>query len=638
MIRLWLYSILTFAGIAAAHADPIAIQALHERVRELRLHQSNEWHNLLHYRKNFFGSGYTSFADGADFFLAATGKTDPLAELEATLAAIATPQQTGKDDEQAQCRFVARTRWLKQQLQLADTDLPRVNCAAFNEWYSTVNPAGVTLVFPSAYINNPSSMFGHTLLRIDPPVAGKTKTPLTSYSISYAAETTEFNGLIFAIRGLAGGYAGYFSIAPYYGQVNEYSDLENRDIWEYELDFTPLEVQRLMEHTWEIHRTAFDYFFLDENCSFQLLTLLDVARPGMFLAAAFPLEVIPTDTVRAVLQQNNILRRVSYRPASRTNLTHWIDQLAAQQQNWLLAYTTAQTNLQDARFIKLAMREQANLLDVAYEYVQYQYRRHNLSRTDSASKSLELLTQRSKLPDTQPLIDAPPPLIRPDQGHLSSRVQLGIGTLSDTAFAQITWRPAYHDLLDDDSGHVAGSQINFLDLSLRVNEQTQQAKLEKFALLDIFSVTPTTPFFSSLSWHFDTGFERLPIDVATTHRKLAYTTNIGAGFTQALSADLRVYGLIDGSVIVHDQYEDNLAAGVGLRVGGLTQLIPKWKLQFEARVLDLSYHENRVLQSLLLGTSISFDQQNALRFYWERSGTKEQLQTTLLLSWHHYYQ
>lgn len=636
MIRLWLYVILMFAA-AIAFAAPRDLATLVELSRSLDLHQSPEWRHLVHYRKDVTGT-HTSFADGTDFFLATTGKTDPLAELEATLAAILQPVQEAKADSHAQCRFVARTRWLKQQLQLADADLPRVDCVAFNEWYNTINPASVTLIFPSAYINNPSSMFGHTLLRIDSSVKGKPKTPLTSYSISYAAETTEFNGLVFAIRGLTGGYDGYFSIAPYYDKVNEYSDLENRDIWEYELEFTPLEVQRLMEHAWEMHKTAFDYYFLDENCSFQLLTLLDVARPGMSLADSFPLEVIPVDTVRVVLQQNNILRRVNYRPASRTNLTYWINQLEQSQQEWLLAYTFGKTNLVDPRYADKSTRERANLLDVAYEYVQYQYRRRNLARAESAARSLELLTERSKLPDTQPLVDASQPLTRPDQGHLSSRIQMGTGALSDTAFAQFTWRPAYHDLLDDDSGHVAGSQINFLDLTLRVDEQAERVDLEKFALLDIFSITPNSPFFSALSWHFDTGFERLSIDVASTRRRLAYTVNAGAGITHAFSTKMRIYGMFDGSVIMHEQYEDNLSAGVGLRAGGLMQLLPAWKLHLEAQALELSYHEDRILQSLQVGTSVALNQENALRFYWERSGIKDQLQTTLLLSWHHYYQ
>ena len=626
--------ILTCPTLATATTSPTQLRI--EQARQLKLAYSIEWLNLVHYRPNLIEHGYTSFADGSDFFLAADGKTNPESELEATLKGIAMPLNDSDPDKHAQCRFIARYHWLKQRLAIPDSELPQVTCHAFLKWYRTINPGHVTLVFPSAYINNPSSMFGHTLLRIDPKDTAS-KTPLTSYSISYAAATTEFNGLIFAIKGLDGGYPGYFSIQPYYDKVNEYSDLENRDIWEYELNFTPAEVQRLMQHAWELHKTAFDYYFLDENCSFQLLTLLDVARPGMNLAAEFPLEVIPTDTVRAVLKQNNILAGVKYRPSSRTNLTFWLNQLPQEQQDWILAYSSSETTLADPRLTTLPTRERAHLLDVTYEYVQYQYRRRILSRDISAAKSLQLLTLRSQISDTQALPAAPQPPVRPDQGHLSSRFMLGYGSLAKKDFMQITWRPAYHDLLDNDQGHVAGSQINFLDTAIRKYSAEDNLQLEHLTVIDIFSITPTNRFFKSLSWHFDTGFERLAIDKIGNDRLLAYTVNGGAGYTLALSSGLRVYGMLDASAIIQHEYTNYLAAGPGVRVGALWQISSNWKLLLEARALDISYHDDRVLQYLDIGQNYSLNRNNALRLTWSRSGEKDNLSTQALLSWIHYF-
>jgi len=595
-----------------------------------------QWLSLVHYRPNTIRSGYTSFASGRDFFLAQDGRTNPEHELDATLEAIARTPVTGDEDAHAQCRFIARFHWLKQALNIPDADLPQVDCVAYRNWFKNINPAQVTLVFPAAYINNPSSMFGHTLLRIDPPPQ-KSGTALTSYSVSYAAETTEFNGLIFAIRGLTGGYKGYFSIQRYYDKVNEYSDLENRDIWEYELNFTPAEIRRMMEHTWELHKTAFDYYFLDENCSFQLLALLDVARPGMNLVGEFPLEVIPVDTIRAVLKQKHLLARITYRPASRTNLGYWLNSLDEAQQDWVLEYSESTAGLDDPRLTSLAPRQQARMLDITYEYVQYQYRRRILARAASAEKSLALLTARSRISDTQALADAPQPAIRPDQGHLSSRFIIGAGKLGDAKFAQFTWRPAYHELLDDDRGHVAGSQINFLNLSFRKYSGTSDIQLERLALIDIFSITPTNRFFHALSWHFDTGFERLAIDPDPQKRNLAYTVNAGAGYTAAVTDNLRVYAMLDASAIIHHDYTSSLAMGAGLRSGLLWQLTPWWKLHIEASALDISYHDDRVLQSVKIGQSLEINRDNVLRINWSRSGQKDHLEREYRLSWHHYY-
>ena len=60
---------------------------------------------------------------------------------------------------------------------------------------------------------------------------------------------------------------------------------------------------------WELKQIQFDYFFFDENCSYRLLELLQVARPGLQLTTQFPLTAIPTDTVKAILSYKGVLYR-----------------------------------------------------------------------------------------------------------------------------------------------------------------------------------------------------------------------------------------------------------------------------------------------------------------------------------------
>src|SRR5690606_38838539 len=130
-----------------------------------------------------------------------------------------------------QCRFRARYEWLRQQLQFDAARLPPVACPEFENWYATLNPGAVTLVFPSAYLNSPASMYGHTLLRIDPPSANTqqaTGSVLDSWAINFAADSRDANGLVFAVKGLTGLYPGNFAVLPYYKKVNAYGAIENR--------------------------------------------------------------------------------------------------------------------------------------------------------------------------------------------------------------------------------------------------------------------------------------------------------------------------------------------------------------------------------------------------------------------------
>jgi hypothetical protein len=205
-----------------------------QQARQARLADAREWHLLLHYRANLFG-GYTSEQDDPGFFLAPEGKTDPQAELDATLRQFFSPELVGRSKQPAQCAFVARYAWLGEQLTFDPIQLPPMPCERFERWIEEFHARSVTLVFPSAFMNNPASMFGHTFLRIDQE--GQTaQTRLLAYTINFAADVPPDEGLAYPVRGIFGGYRGQFSTVPYYLKVQEYRDIENRDIWEYRLN------------------------------------------------------------------------------------------------------------------------------------------------------------------------------------------------------------------------------------------------------------------------------------------------------------------------------------------------------------------------------------------------------------------
>ena len=611
----------------AANGNP---DALIRQAREMALPAHPYWHKLLHYHRNKLGAGVTSQADDARFFLAPDGKTQPQAELEATLRAFFATSA----DTPAQCRFPARYHWLKQQLDPQGTSLPQRDCPELQQWLAALDPGRLTLVFPSAYINNPSTMFGHTFLRVDKP-ADRRGSVLTSAAINFAAEKTEFSGLLFAIESLTGGQAGYFSIQPYYEKVNDYSDLESRDIWEYDLNFTPAEIRRMLLHLWELREIRFDYYFLDENCSYQLLALLDSARPGLDLTSRFPYDAIPIDTARAILELPGILADVHYRPSARTRLAWQLEQMTPAERQLVRDLAWGRIAVDDSRLNALDDTDKARVLSSAYDYVQFKYRRRKIEREDSAARSLQLLSARSALPAAAPL-SPPMPAVRPDQGHPSARLIYGLGAAQDSSFLDLTWRPAYHDLLDSDDGHVAGAQINFLDTRLRFDERSNRIRIQQFTLIDIYSVTPHTQDFEALSWKFNTGLERLPLGYSN-RQQLPYTVNGGAGRTWALGGELRFFALLEGTLMLHGDIDNYAALGAGPGLGLLWKAAPAWKLWLNARLqrygvnLHMSYLEYSLQQSFTLARDI------ALRLNLERSGADGNLHNELSLNLHVYY-
>ena len=212
------------------------LSELIQTASQTKLVELREWHLLLHYRTNIFG-GYTSEADDPQFFLSPVGRTNPQAELEATIRSLFSTELVESSKQPARCAFIARYHWLKERLAIDESKLPVVDCERFELWFNELNAESITLIFASAFLDNPASMFGHTFLRVDQK--GQTEqTRLLAYTINYAAEVPPDEGALYPIKGIFGGFKGYFMTPPYYLKVQEYRDIENRDIWEYRLIFT----------------------------------------------------------------------------------------------------------------------------------------------------------------------------------------------------------------------------------------------------------------------------------------------------------------------------------------------------------------------------------------------------------------
>jgi hypothetical protein len=201
-IALLLFTLLVAPALpvdAFGSPDSTYLAELIDKGLETKLAGEREWHLLLHYRKNLFG-GYTSEQDDPGFFMSPDGKTDPQAELDATLKQFFSEELVGRSKQPAQCAFIARYHWLRERLQFDDSRLPKMACERFDRWFNDFEAQSITLIFPSAFLNNPASMFGHTFLRIDQK--GQTEqTRILAYTINYAAQVPPDAGMAYPIRG-----------------------------------------------------------------------------------------------------------------------------------------------------------------------------------------------------------------------------------------------------------------------------------------------------------------------------------------------------------------------------------------------------------------------------------------------------
>ena len=533
---------------AAPHIDAQRLQ---------RLANEPYWISVGHYERGKLG-GWRSYVDDRKFFLASDGAHHPDAELHATLQALYAPAATG--DRHAQCVFPARTRWLREQLNL--TDLPKVDCAEFGKWFSDVAPHSAVLIFPAAYLNSPSSMFGHTLLRIDQADVQSNNTALLSYAINFGAYVEgSDNSILYAWKGLAGGYPGLFALVPYQEKLSEYRSLENRDLWEYRLNLTPEETGRMVEHVWELKQVQFDYFFFDENCSYRLLELLQVARPGLDLTSQFPLTAIPTDTVKAV-KAAGLVEKIDYRASRERELLERAKPLDDDEQQWVQQIAADTAQIDSAGFQALAKDRQALVQDAAFRLERYRAtgQERDPARTQ---RSFQLLRAINRNPPPPLAIDRPG---LPEDGHQSRTWSTGVGTRGDSAFAEYGLRMAYHDLNDNAEGFPLGAQIEILGLKVRQYEGNEW-QVQQLDLATIRSLTPRNELLQPLSWQVTGGLER----VLGKHgdENLVSHVNGGAGGTWQLGQHMLGFALGTVRVEHNNDFAQFIAPAAGFNSGVL---------------------------------------------------------------------
>jgi hypothetical protein len=532
--------------------------------RRRELWKSTTWLRLGHYRSRWLG-GYVSEADGKDFFVAPEGKTDPAAELEATLRAFflapePPPPLPSSDPklpppprlEHPFCRFPARLLWLSKELALDFRQLPPRACPRFAEFYELLEPQSFTLVFSSYYLNNPASAFGHTFLRVNRRHSALSpRQELLDYGVDFSAGVDTNNPVLYALKGLMGLFPGVFRKIPYYYKVREYNDFELRDLWEYELNLTPREVELVVAHLWELGSTHFSYYYLTENCSYHVLGALEVARPELELLAPLGWPVIPADTVKALYKNAGLVKAVYYRPSARTLFRQRLEALRGDE---IEALSLVMTDPKAPLPAELPSEAQVRVLDAALDLVDSKFSRELVKDEkerdrDASEVKQTLLERRARLL----VVSAPFEILRPRRemphhGHASKRLGMGPGYERSRGFDQrLDFRVALHDLSDPPRGYPDSTEIEFLPMQLRYFVERPRLWLEHISLIRVRSLTPWTRFALPLSWSVRFGASRLYDAGGDGH--LAAQFELGGGGTVSALDDAVMLFLLGGTEI-----------------------------------------------------------------------------------------
>ena len=600
--------ILPTSSVARPNAveEPVLVDELIHRAQQLKLAGKPAWLNLLHYKSTLLG-GRESQVDDSAFFMAKNGAIDASAELEATLRGFFSMKSTAHP----RCLFPARLHWLNSQLDFADL-LSDISCPQFDQWKEKLNAQSVTLLFPSMHLDNPASMFGHTFIRFDRP----DKNNLLSYTLSYAASYDESDHvLVYSWKGITGGYSGRFYLQAFFETLQIYSDIEQRDIWEYELNLNQQEIDQLLRHIWEVKSARLDYFFFRENCSFRLLALLDVARVGANMSMdSHPFYAVPVDTVRDI-GNAGLVAQSNYRPATHNQVLQIYDQISIDERKTAIALT--QNEIQINAVAKSFTEEQQVKI--------YQLADAILSLDKELTQNQQtlqfgILSALSHLSVSKYEFEFE--TIPPEQSHQSARWQLSagqydIGGQGDEYFYEIGFRPVFHDLLDMGQGFIEGASINVLETQLRWYQREEELKLEKLDLFSLQSIVAVSPWATPLSQKI--SFQIKQRDIAVDNQVLEFEFQFATGYSAKFNSVI-MYALAQTQFDYATELENNHAFYLGVDTGLLWSFnnsIMSGQTEFEYQLLgDVSGEEGN-LQKVMAGIQFNILKNQALRLTYE---------------------
>ncbi|AZP28661.1 DUF4105 domain-containing protein [Acinetobacter pittii] len=603
--------VLVFASLAvniaySADINP-SIQKYWSIAEQQNLDQDITWQRLMYANKN-----QKSEVTYGGYFLSKNGKNNLKEELKADISALFMPAQ---DNQSIRCKFPARSQWLMQKVGIQENELPQVKCTEFENWIGQIKPYKATLIYATDFMGNPSSMFGHTLLRLDPK--DQQQLNLVSYAVNYAATVAGNDNWSYAWKGLTGQYPGEYSLMPYYRKVKEYGDFESRDLWEYELNLTPEETRFLVSHIWEMQHVSFPYYFVSDNCAYRLLGLVDLVKPESKLQEKFTYASIPMETIKS-MQQQGLTKAPVYRPALETQLLSQAHQHGASLVK--VAHQIAMLPIQHSSQILKSFTEQdqAKILEMAYDDLYLQFIGRKVEESIAQPQLRQLLALRSQIDLDKQRQEPKRPAKEPTQGHNARNLSVKAGEVQGDKFIELGHRQAYHDLIDPQGGYRAGTQLLFLNGNAQW--RNDHLKLERLDLLEVNSYNPIQPFKTPLSWGFNLGWRQEAIHDGSFSEDKQHGV---ASFNAQVGYSLADYGrkhICYGQVQTYVQTGSNLDKGWRVGMGPTLGCMNQWFERFNSVVqIELPYWEDQNQWNLRVNTQWQYviNRNNAVRLNWD---------------------
>lgn len=443
---------------------------------------SETWLSLLHVQL-----GKPKISDPE--FILSRQDFSPEMELERTI------DRLYSGDETAVCLFPARYFLLR--AQLAIPKLPIERCREIVEFFARAPADEIALAFASENVTQPSSIMGHSFIKISG--YSKAQQKQVSHAISFYTDTATLNVPYLLYESLVLGKKGYFSLTPYDEKVSRYVDVEQRNLWEYELRLNEHEKRLILLHLIELKNVDLKYFFHDYNCA----TLIDfILRTTGRGGGEQGFWITPRDLIRnterlGLVKGTNVIasQRWAFRALGAQVTNREIDAMKRGVVSGDIEKSIHRDSPADIQrtFLLLAAYNDFAVGEGTIDEDRWDLNRKQMDQLRSEADGGASLTvaERSS----------------PANGPEDSQLTLRWVRREDANHIDLSFTPISHHLEDDN--RTGGIENELILFEPRVSfSERGGIRLDRFILYSIQSMTPHDPFSGGLSGKFRIGVQR----------------------------------------------------------------------------------------------------------------------------------
>lgn len=553
--------------------------------------QDDKWLKLLHYSDPLFYSPKSDIIT-KDFFLADDGNTNPEAELQSTIEGL-------RNSPEISCRFPARRLYLEKK----GYRFPSVTCKEYDNWSRGNSIKSASLIFATGFLGNPASYFGHPLLKFNYKDE-RSPLDLLDTAINYGAFTpANVDALSYAVQGMFGGYEAGFTSADFFFHKNNYSELELRDLWEYELDLTPEQVQFMYAHVWELQNARIRYYFFKDNCAYRMGDLLEIVT-GKEFVSEYALAAIPSALFHQ-LYEYNLVKDIKQLKSRQTRMREKVLTLKSSERKYLKEVSENADYVRSDEFKALDEYSRIRILETALDY--YSFRLVGENTPENKESKRKILKERIALPPVKigwkeipkrPPHEAQKPILTLPGYFYSEK----FGEASSLRF-----RPVFYDLVSPDTGRPVYSSLAVMDFELNATDERLWLKNLNLVSIESLNLSSTNlKGDGGWAWRVNAGADQMNLACNTCSvAKLEF----GAGLAFEISRYFAMYAMFDPRL--QSNFEDSGFVSIKPNIGVL--LTVSDDLRFHAATgrrfyLDSDYDtENLYLVEGRLGSARTWD-------------------------------